>query len=286
VITFSTNGVKALFTRSIPRDLANPVDNDEADLEVDLDELDEDDSDGKKPKKAAKPKPKPKPTVDAATAAPGWYAHTAVKFDSPAPKTLVGVDPGQGSPFIFFQEGLTHAQLKKRHGEEYVLQPFGLSSKSYHHQIGTYGYNRKLYMIKKKFALKHPDRPHFDLALHSFKTSDGFRVRSSFNVQALHHDDLFALHGSRRLGKQMAGLKDLFWRRLSFSLQVRFPGRPVIAFGSAKVAPSRFRGSPSSPVTSSRAAFAKLFACISTPEYYTSQKYVPPCFFSHLRLDS
>jgi len=55
---------------------------------------------------------------------PGYHPISEVDFSFQAPPGLVGVDPGNGAPFTFWEEGLS----KKIHVTALFLCPFHLSS--------------------------------------------------------------------------------------------------------------------------------------------------------------
>jgi len=199
---------------------------------------------------------RPQPTIDAVHAPPGWYHHDAIDFSTDAPYTIVGVDPGRGTVFTFFQENTTHQDhveayrhLRQLWGDEYVLGPFGLSTTKYHHLIGTYRYNRLLW-LEKKMPVPFPDMTRI-----TFKVSSSERVRAVLASQALVQQRAFSLYGNRRLTKQKFLIdsgKKRFFHRLHFSLQQHFPSLPVVAFGSANVS-SRSRSSPSTAKSSASA---------------------------------
>ena len=222
-----------VFIRAIPK-ASNSVTDEAAPPEADDDDNDENEIDIDA-LLAAGP---PAPTIDATHTPPGWYSHDHIDFNADAPIMIVGVDPGQGSPFTFFQEGMTHQEhvdayniLKETWGDEYVLGPFGLTSTAYHNEIGTYKYNRYLDLAKNAHPIP-------DLTSISFKRGDADVVEQALQLQAPIQERVFWVYASRKVAKQKLisdGLKQRFFSRLHLSPSLRFPGRPVIAFGSANV---------------------------------------------------
>ena len=273
IVEIHTDGVKITFTRAIPKSKVNGTfsveDDDEPDhLEEDID-LD--------------------PAIDFNIASAGWYNHAKVDFSTTANFSVVGVDPGQNNPFTFFEEGCTrehhlqvHQILKNKHKERYVLQPFGLTTKAYHDQIGTFKYAKALRDLKLSYARRHDHEGEIDwpvpaatLATMSFKASTSQLVLAALGVEANLQLHLYDIHCSKKLARIKllnASRKRVFFKRLEDSLRWRFPNNPIIAFGAAKIAPARFKGSPAAPVSSTKQAFARVFRCIATPEHFTSQK--------------
>ena len=243
-------------------------------------------------------------------APPGLDPIRQVNFRSPNPSPVVGVDPGRGNVFTFHEaqpfeshidsiqrHKFLHQVLKSHYGDRcvspsfsitaqliltflffsflflpirYVLSPFGLSSKAYHHHIGTYRYQRQLFKLKLERNL-------LNLALSTMtcKVSTSAALRNSLTVQAQHHWPLILLYTDKKLAKakfEIFQRKQRFLGHLEFSLKVRFPSSPIFAYGSAAVNPTRFKGHPATPVKAAREAFVKLFRCVATPEFYTSQK--------------
>lgn len=168
--------------------------------------------------------------------------------------------------FVYFRLEIIFNFLPLR----YVLSPFGLPTKSYHHQIGTYRFARLLESMKRFRGLNR-----LDLGDMSYKCSTSTGVLAALAFQGQHHSSLMSLYCSRRLAKQKFQIdqqKQRFFANLKFSLRVRFPLKPIIAYGSAAVAPSRFRGNPAAPIRNSKEAWGSQFRCILTPEAFTSQR--------------
>ena len=150
------------------------------------------------------------------------------------------VDPGRASAFTFFQEGMSHQEHRKVHeiskarlGMDYVLGPFGLPTKLYHHHIGTYTYNRPL--LGQPLGGVEGKNVLLEESLLVEHMTTGGRVRGLVGEVAEVWErrvvsDLQALEKLFNDGK-----KQRFFRRLAKSLRARFSADPVIAFGNATV---------------------------------------------------
>jgi len=103
ILNVSTNGVKLCVTRAIPKvqqEPGIPVAGEEDDNDDDDDDDDGDDDDGDDDELDEDKKPLEE-------LGPGLHPHANVAFDYPPPETIVGVDPGNGAPFTFWEEGMS-----------------------------------------------------------------------------------------------------------------------------------------------------------------------------------
>ena len=153
-----------------------------------------------------------------------------------------------------------------------MLEPFSFSTKTYYQHTGMGTYTKLLLDLKNKLC--YPDKQ--DLYTMSFKTASLDKIETALRTQIHFQEIMFDVFLNRRLAHAkfaMYSLRQKFWINFEKSLLQRFEsGQTVFAFGSANIAPSQFKGSPSSPFSMVKSIMAKHYLCVLTPENYTSQK--------------
>jgi len=82
------------------------------------------------------------------------------------------------------------------------LEPFGLTTKGYHNQIGTYLYQYRLGQLREKYVQRHRLPPNSLTPSFSFKRSDSNSIHQALHAQAAVQRDLFTFYGSKRLAKE------------------------------------------------------------------------------------